>query len=441
MTTFIDRVARQEIVPYVYNYPPTRTYQMLSSFSMTDLALTPRINVYIHIPFCEQKCTFCGYLTVIDLSKKSYAPYVDAVCQELRLCAAQLAKHDIATINFGGGTPSLLAPEELGKILATIRSINPRAFETATEVSIEATPETINREKFLAYRKLGLNRVSVGIQTLDDAEIRRVKRHNLADVSVQALSILAEIGFKNICVDLMYGLPGQTFESFQASVESVLAYHPTTVELYGTVIIPGTALAQRGNAQTDSEKLRCYDYARQRFIESGYRQDCHLRFALPGGGYDQQANVFALESLLGFGVGARSYTENLHYRNVYDTGHSRDALRRYIDRVSHGLFPVEQGVVLSTSELERRYVVHQLEHLDENDFHRRFGRTLEEAFPQEVALLTAERILRKENSIFSLVPDFFRYRDLIAREFFSPAVRGTESTYYTEPLHTIRLSK
>lgn len=435
------RIAEHEGAPYIYNYPPTRMYQPLGSFSAERIKLTPVINLYVHIPFCEQKCTFCGYLTVIDTSGEVRKRYVDAVCHEVRLYASYLQNHEIASINFGGGTPSLLTSEEVEQILATIKELNPRVFETAIEMSIEATPETVEWEKFSAYRKIGINRVSIGIQTFDDSEIRQVKRHNLPNISVQALTLLKAIGFENICVDLMYGLPLQTGESFCRSVESVLAHRPTTVELYNTVAIPGTAFAKRDAAMPNEEKILCYEYARKQFLSSGYRQDCHLRFALQGGGYNQQANVYALQSLLGFGVGARSYTEKLHYRTVYDTKNSRVALRTYMERVSRGEIPVEEGFSLSASELERRYLVHQLERFDGNDFYHRFGRQVNEVFSNELTFLLAEGIMHQKDLSFFLAPEFFCYRDVIAQEFFSPEVRRKEKDYYPEILHAIRLPK
>lgn len=441
MATLRERFIKGAIAPYVYNYPPTRLYRPLAVPAIDDLAVTRRLNLYIHIPFCEQKCTFCGYLTVIDTSADLRSRYVEALCQELRAYAPLLARCEIASINFGGGTPSLLGGDELGKILATVKEAKGSAPAPANEVSIEATPETVTRDKFSAYRAHGINRVSIGIQTLNDSEIRSVKRHNRAPISLSALAMLRAIGFPNVCVDLMYGLPGQDSASFAASVDAVIAERPETVELYGTVVIPGTALAKTITPFSELEKIRSYETARDRFLAAGYAQECHLRFALPGrGGYCQQENVYALETLIGVGVGARSYTERLHYRNVHDTAHSRDALRRYLDLTARGILPVERGVSMTDDELMHRYAVHRLERFDEADFYRRFGISARETFPI-IKRFLEEEILRDSGGVLILDPSLLAHRDRIAREFFSPAALSGEETYYADGLVELRRTR
>lgn len=426
------------VVPYIYNYPPTRLYAPQSAPQLADLICTPRVHLYIHIPFCEQRCTFCGYLTVIDAEQRLRKRYIEAVCTELWLYAPILEKHTIGSVNFGGGTPSLLTADEIAQILLVLRRINPRLMLTATEISIEATPETITLEKCQTYRTIGIERVSIGVQTFDDSEIATVKRGNTGSTSHLAIDMLKRAGFRNVCADLMYGLPGQTRASWQRSVETLIALRPATVELYSTVLIPGTALARQGVSFSDKEKRCWYDLAREKFLAAGYLQDCHIRFVLPGqGGYEQQAGVYALESLIGVGVGARSYTDRFQYRNLYDTRRSRHALMRYVACLENGNLPIESGIYLDEEERMRRYLIHQFEALSSANFIHRFDQSVEEIFPEEVATLLDAGCWKKVEGGYACNPEFLRYRDTFARNFFSPQALRRERDHASE-LVTLR---
>src|SRR3989344_417334 len=310
----VEKITQAEFAPYVYSYPPTRTYRPVKHCSLNDPVFTDRVNVYIHIPFCEQKCTFCGYLTMIARSDDVVEQYVDCIVREIGMYREILETKVITSVNFGGGTPSLLTEAQFAKIMQALTAANSALVHTAREISIEATPESVLSNKVAAYQSYGLNRVSVGIQTFNNAEIARAKRHNGADVSVRTVGTLRALKISNVCCDLMYGLSGQTIKSWEESVACLLDLRPDTIELYSMVMIPGTPLAKTGGAEMPpGDRLQCYQYAQSMFLEADYEHDCHLRFVIPGRGfYRQQENVFQGESLVGFGAGARSYTVNMH---------------------------------------------------------------------------------------------------------------------------------
>lgn len=423
MSALAEQVASDAIVPYVYSYPPTSAYRPVSGVARERPTFTSDVNVYVHIPFCMQKCTFCGYLTAIA-PEAQYDVYVDAVVAEIRSYADVLRSRRVRSVNFGGGTPSLLTPEQFGRIMAALVEANPSLLATASEVSIEATPESVASERIAMMRPLGLTRVSVGIQSFEASEIALARRHNDPDVSARTVRLLRDAGIPNVCCDLMHGISGQSSESWRRSVARTLALRPETVELYSTVVIPGTALARHGDCRMDgSARHGCYAYARDALIDAGYAQDCHLRFVIPGrGAYHQQRNVFDGQSLIGFGVGARTYAENVHYRNAHDVRHARQAIARYVDAMRDGRSAVESAVMLSPDERMRRHAIYGIERLDLAAFREQFGVAFAEAFPHEYAELLRLGLSENDGSYLRMTSKGLAFRDVVAHAFFSPVM-------------------
>ena len=442
MSSLTERFSAGEHPSYAYVYPPTRMYNR--SFlpqTIEEAVLTDEIGVYLHIPFCEQKCTFCGYLTLIERSEDFRDAYVDCLIKELETRRDLLSTKTIRTINIGGGTPSLLSTDQFDRIMDVLLKINPRIPQTAKEISIEATPESILTGKALRWKARGLNRVSIGIQTLNAEEITHSKRKNTPTLSEAAVHRLREEGIPNICCDLMYGLEGQTYETWQYSVERLVYLHPQTIELYATTVIPGTPLALKNiQEMSGKEKYRFYTHARDLLLDGGYIQDCHLRFVIPGrGAYMQQEDVFKGLSLLGFGAGARTYTPTVYWRNVFDGGNGRSATIEYMRRIRNGESPIESGVSLSKDEQMRRYIIFNLEALHLSTLVEMFGTHALEYINQTINELLRLDFAEIDDGTLYLNGRGIVYRDLIAREFYSPEVIEKESTYW-QPLFPITTS-
>ena len=421
-------------VQYVYSYPTTRSYQPSQSFSIANAVFTNEINVYIHIPFCNQKCSFCGYLTVIERHEDERGTYVNALVKEIKNFEPYVENGVLKTINFGGGTPSLLSNTQVDKIMEALSSVFPNYKATCTEVSMEATPESVSYELLSHLRQWGFNRISIGIQTLDNHEISAVKRHNFSDDSLNAIELVRKAGIPNLCIDLMYGLPEQTMESWQVTLASIIKYKPETIELYRTVVIPKTGLSKKQDPSLRLEwekRYEAYVYASQVLFTSGYQQDSHLRFVVPTKGfYYQQSNVFAGQSLVGFGVGARSYADNAHYRNIYSTTHSKTAVKKYIEHCNQGLPTIESVTILTQEELARRYIIYNLEYLDCSYIQKTYGFNVLVNYYNEIMELRGLGIYTKSGSVLKLTTHGNYHRDLIAYMFFSKKSIELEKTYY-----------
>ncbi|MGA7794315.1 MAG: radical SAM family heme chaperone HemW [Candidatus Acidiferrales bacterium] len=316
-----------------------------------------RLGVYVQVPFCQTKCTYCNFHTGV-FSKELYAPYVKAVRREIAEFPRLLRENKIAnvpesvvdTVYFGGGTPSLLEPASLAQIIEAIRATFPSQFE---EVTLEADPETISPEKAAAWREAGFNRISMGVQSFDDAELRAAGRmHRRADV-FRGTQILRAAGFANISFDLIAGLPHQTDRSWEDSVEQLLSLRPEHVSIYMMEIDEGSRLGlevlqsgERYSAKalpTDDAMANYYEHGCRQLAAAGYEHYEISNWGLPGFESRHNLKYWRREPYFGFGAGAHSFNGAQRWANAHDPA-------AYADSVLQGRFPVEQLETVSQGQ-------------------------------------------------------------------------------------------
>ena len=316
-----------------------------------------RLGVYVQVPFCQTKCTYCNFHTGV-FSKDLYAPYVHAVCREIaefpRLMAenaiAQVPDTIVDAVYFGGGTPSLLEPAHLTQIIETIRTSFPSQFE---EVTLEADPETISLEKACAWREAGFNRISMGVQSFNDAELRPAGRmHRRADI-FEATKILRAAQFENISFDLIAGLPHQTDGSWQDSVEQLLSLRPEHVSIYLMEIDEGSRLGlevlqsgERYSAKSlpsDDSMADYYESGCRHLAAAGYAHYEISNWGLPGFESRHNLKYWRREPYFGFGAGAHSFNGSQRWANAHDPA-------AYSNAIHAGRFPVEQLESVSSGQ-------------------------------------------------------------------------------------------
>ncbi len=311
------------------------------------------IGVYIQVPFCQTKCTYCNFHTGV-VSAKVYEPYVVAVCreiQEVRRSGGREAGNEnlpeisgdvIDTVYVGGGTPSLLEPQALGRLLETIRGTFACGLE---EVTLEADPETITREKAAAWLAAGFDRISLGSQSFDDAELKAAGRMHRRDDIYAANRILREAGFANLSFDLICGLPHQTAESWSSSLGELLELRPEHVSIYLLEVDEGSRLGRevislgaRYSAPavpSDDDMAAFYEQACERLAVAGYEHYEISNWALPGRRSRHNLKYWQREPYIGFGAGAHSFNGTERWANVHDPA-------AYVASVEEGRLPVEQ---------------------------------------------------------------------------------------------------
>ena len=323
--------------------------------------------VYIHIPFCKSRCSYCDFATDIYRDVASVDRYVDAVCREIGafhtvpLVSGETGGTAVDTIYFGGGTPSLLAADQVGKILGQIDL----KFETSNlkEITMEMNPATVTSDTLTRYRSLGVNRASFGIQTFNDRALKLLARGHNAHDARQTFKMLRDAGFENISLDLIAGLPGQTLDDWEKNLAEAIAMQPEHLSLYLLEIHEGTPLAEqvrsgRQPRPDDDLAARMYELMLDELARAGYEQYEISNFCKDGFESLHNSKYWSLQPVYGFGVSAHSFDGKQRYANERDTAKyvhmientcSAEVMREDIDGPSEHIFlglRMERGIDL-----------------------------------------------------------------------------------------------
>jgi putative oxygen-independent coproporphyrinogen III oxidase len=280
--------------------------------------LTPAIPkpqaFYIHIPFCLRKCFYCDFAITTGKAELQ-EHYVDVLCVEIALTAQNQNLAPLNSIFWGGGTPSLLQPRQIGRILDTINSY--WAIATNAEISLEANPGTVTEQSLRGYKSLGINRLSLGAQAFQDRLLDLCGRgHGVAEI-YEAIAFIKSAGFENFSLDLISGLPTQTLDDWQASLESAIALEPKHISVYDLTIEPSTAFYKRYRAgasplPTEETTVEMFLLARDRLQRAGYKHYEISNYAFPTYQSRQNLVYWHNQPFYGVGMGATSYVN--HWR-------------------------------------------------------------------------------------------------------------------------------
>ena len=295
--------------------------------------------IYIHIPFCKSRCRYCDFFSTTQLEKRE--TYIQAVIQEWQTYQQQWSKQKINTIYLGGGTPSLLPIESLHLLLHSILSNIDSS--TIREITLEANPGDITTQKIQAWRSLGINRLSMGIQSFNDRLLQLVGRRHNALQALQAVKIAQAEGISNISIDLMYALPGQTITEWQADVAQALALHVPHISSYGLIYEEGTPLTKwleqgKITAIDEENEVQMYDYLVEQLTKHGYEHYEVSNFAQPGQHSQHNSSYWNDTPYLGLGAGAHSYDGQTRWWNIED-------IDQYIAQaMNHQLTPEQETI-------------------------------------------------------------------------------------------------
>jgi oxygen-independent coproporphyrinogen-3 oxidase len=360
------------------------------------------LGIYIQVPFCQTKCTYCNFHTGI-VSRDRYLPYAEAICREI-VESVPADPNNVDTVYFGGGTPSLLDPALLRKILGTLSS---SFSSSAREVTLEADPETITAEKAWAWIDAGFNRISLGVQSFNDGELQAAGRmHRRADI-FSAITKLHDAGFSNISLDLIAGLPHQTRESWEESVAHVLQIRPEHLSIYMLEIDEGSRLGAESIAggrrysaaeiPADDSIADFYDSASTRLAAEGYEHYEISSWALPGMRSRHNSKYWQRKPYLGFGAGAHSFDGAKRWANIHDSA-------RYVACVEQGTSPREQIETVSTAQALEEELFLGLRQLDGIDLER-IEREYNVNLRNRIAPLAEQGFLQLIGGRLRLAPD------------------------------------
>lgn len=286
--------------------------------------------LYIHIPFCRQRCSYCAFYssTLYNIQQK----YVDVLCKEVVLRKEYTGNQPIGTIYLGGGTPSTLTLEQLESIFGTIYSHYPIAPNP--EVTIECNPDDLTPEFLTALRRMPVNRISMGIQSFNDAQLKRLGRRHDAAKARQAVANARAAGYDNISIDLMFALPGLSRAEWQETLDTAIALHPDHISAYNLMYEEDTPLhraLERGDFQelSEEENLEQFSMLIESMKSAGYRHYEISNFALPGRESRHNSSYWKDTPYIGCGAAAHSYNGNSREWNIAD-------IKAYIEGMESG---------------------------------------------------------------------------------------------------------
>lgn len=265
-------------------------------------------SLYLHIPFCEKKCLYCDFYSIENFSPME--DFLNALHHEIDLYAEYGKKATFETIFLGGGTPSLLTPQQLESILSHLHRIFP--IEKAAEVTVETNPGTVTKEKLAAYRSLGVNRLSIGVQSFHEDELKFLTRIHDSNQAVQCVQLARSVGFDNISIDLIYALPDQSKERWEANLHKAVELGTQHISAYGLIVEDNTPLARLVSSKTVSpkpadEEAEFYEFTMSYLEAHGFDHYEVSNYAKPGFRSRHNYNYWRHENYISFGPSAHSF--------------------------------------------------------------------------------------------------------------------------------------
>jgi len=361
------------------------------------------LGLYVHIPFCIKKCNYCDFLSAPadDATKKRY---VEALCKEIKGYKELTKEYELSTIYFGGGTPSVLEVSLLEQVLAVIKQTF--AVSMTAEVTIEVNPGTTTMEKLKRYRELGINRLSIGVQSAKEKELALLGRIHTFEDAENTVRWAREVGFDNLSMDLISALPGQTLEAYQENVEAILSLNPEHISSYSLIVEEGTPFfEQYGEGKANEKELpdeetdrAMYAYTKKRLMEAGYERYEISNYAKPGFESRHNSSYWTGTEYLGVGLGASSLFTNARYHNETD-------LMVYMEEVEAGTDVRREIERLVLEEQMEEFMIlglRRMRGVSRSEFQNRFGRPIETVYGSALKKLEKQGLLVLEGDTIAL---------------------------------------
>jgi oxygen-independent coproporphyrinogen-3 oxidase len=311
----------------------------------------PRLGIYVHCLFCTRRCPYCDFNVAIYREDR-IAPFVSALGQEVARYAALpwAGRVPAVSLFFGGGTPSLLPPPALAAVIDGAR--RGLGLVADAEVTLEANPEGLDRERLAAFRAAGVTRLSLGVQSLDDGVLARLGREHTASTARAAFAAARAAGFADVSVDLLYGCPGQDLATWAGTLEEALGWGPEHLSAYALTLEPGTAFGRRppGDLPGDEVVAEQYEHLCARTAAAGLERYEISNFARPGFHSRHNLLYWRREEYLGLGPGAHAALGHARFGNVR-------AHTRYRDALAGGAWPIAWREALSPAQMQSERIM------------------------------------------------------------------------------------
>lgn len=372
------------------------------------------LGIYVHVPFCRSKCQYCDFYSLGGSREKGLIEnYLEAVCLHIKEAGALAPGYQVDTVYFGGGTPSFLGADGLVQILNAVR----RRFSVSGngEITFEANPDSVTEKLLKRLRAEGFNRISLGVQSDDDGLLKKLGRPHSYRQAVQAVELARKVGFHNLSLDLMYGLPGQSLTAWEETLEHVLELAPEHMSCYGLKVEEGTplfAVKDTAGLPGDEEQADMYLQTVEFLKQYGYIQYEISNFAKPG--YESRHNLkyWQLQEYAGFGPGAHSDFGGVRYAYAKD-------LDAYIAAARGGQFLFSENTAIPPRERDAEWIMlgaRTVYGLDPKDYETRFRRRFDPIFLPFLQKCEAAGYAVRENGRWHLTPKGFLVSNQIIGE-------------------------
>lgn len=366
--------------------------------------------LYIHIPFCESKCVYCDFYSMAN-NNHLIDKYIDTLLVEAAQRKNELNSETITTVYLGGGTPSLLSITQLSKLVNVLKKVFD--FSDVEEFTIEVNPDDVTADYIQQAKSLGINRVSMGVQSFNDEDLRFINRRHTAKQATDAIHIIKEAGINNISIDLIYGIPGQNIKIWKNNVDTAISLLVQHISAYTLMYEEGTRLSVmrslgKINEVDDDVVAAMYDYLVAQLKSNGYTHYEISNFALPGFHSRHNSSYWNLTPYLGLGVAAHSFDGTVRRFNPSN-------LKKYLDALGEGKLYVE---VENITQAERydEYVMLRLrtaDGIDADELMHRFGEEYYQFFIEKTKPLVSEGYLINENGRYYIPENHIMISDNI----------------------------
>lgn len=354
------------------------------------------LELYIHIPFCVRKCAYCDFLSG-PADSETIDRYVGALMKEIRACRRLGEAYRVVTVFLGGGTPSVLSGRQMEALFRTLREVF--EIDEQAEITVEANPGTVTREKLDAYRRAGINRLSFGLQSVNNEELKLLGRIHTFEEFLDSYRMAKECGFDNINVDLISAIPKQTLASWERTLKTVIALKPEHISAYSLIVEDGTPFAAlygegapgKHDLPDEEEERLIYKMTKRWLGEAGYHRYEISNYAREGRECKHNLGYWERKNYLGIGLGASSLMENVRFCN---TG----SLETYIACSGNPEQIRTETEQLDAQEQREEFIflgLRKMEGISERVFYECFGRTLNDCYGDNMDRLMREGLLER----------------------------------------------
>ncbi len=434
--TLLDQLRGDPYVGYAYSYPHKTAYRAIEPRTLGEVwehESRSALSLYIHIPFCEMRCGFCNLFTYSQPADDWVANYLSALGRQMEVVAEQIPAAQFAQLALGGGTPTFLQTAELAQLLEQLKRVLDVPLGNMP-ISVEASPATTDDEKFALLRHYGVTRLSLGIQSFDADDLGAIGRPQKHDDVTRAIERIRRAGFPILNLDLIYGGEAQTRRGWLESLRAAAQYEPEELYLYPLYVRPLTGLGSRPAKAPSDQRLERYREARDWLLANQYEQ-VSMRMFRRIGPCEQTTTRYACQSdgMIGLGVGARSYTRQLHYASRFAVRQKSilGIIQNYIEQSPAEMGTVAHGIELHNEEQRRRYLLLsllQVEGLDARAYHQHFASDLWNDFPQ-LRELVEHDLATFEGELLALTPAGLELSDAIGPWLYSNEIRERMEGY------------